>query len=159
MSATAAVIRRLTDHIEGFVQRPHPRFGGQPVCPFARRARATGKVHIAVVPFTTEDDSAVTWALKAFDELDIDVLLVVHPQAEGVSYPELAHLRERFARQLHGRFDVFTGHPRDPFVRAGVQTREEPFPTLHFVRSETLAAAERRLGPRRRALDAGQPGS
>ena len=159
MPASAAVIDRLTRHIEEFVQRPHPGFGGQPVCPFARRARAAGRVHIAVVPFNAVDDSLVTWALKAFDDLDIDVLLVVHPEAAGVSYPELAHLRERFARQLAGRFDVFTGHPNDPFVAAGVRTREEPFPTLHFVKSETLAEAERKLGPRRRALAAGQAGA
>ena len=159
MSPAGDVVRTLTDHIEGFVQRPHPRFGGQPVCPFARQARAAGKVHFVVVPFTTEDDSAVTWALKSFAELDIDVLLVTHPDARGLSYPELAHLRERFARSLDGQFDVFTGHPDDPFERGGVRTRQEPFPTLHFVRSERLAQAERSLGARRRMLLDGQTGS
>jgi hypothetical protein len=151
----SAVADTLTDHIEMFVERPHPDLFGQPVCPFARRARTTGRVETVVTPFTAGDDSAVTWAVEQFDELDKDVLLVVHPDPHGLSYFDLADLRDRFAGRLAGRYEVFTGHPDDPFTRAGVLTRREPFPVLHFVRAERLLEAERQLGNRRRALMAG----
>lgn len=153
---TAAAVRdELNDHIARFVERPHPQLLGQPVCPFARRARAAGRVETVVTPFSPADDSAVTWAVEQFDPLDRDVLLVVHPAPRGVTYFDLAELRDRFAGRLVGRYEVFTGHPDDPFTRAGVPTRREPFPVLHFVRSDRLHEAERRLSPRRRALPAG----
>lgn len=148
----AAVAQELVSHIERFVERPHPGLLGQPVCPFARRARATGRVELVVTPYSANDDSAVTWAVEQFDDLDKDVLLVVHPDPRGLSYFDLSDLRDRFAGRLAGRFEVFTGHPDDPFTRAGVRTRQEPFPVLHFIRADRLHEAERQLGPRRRAL-------
>ena len=107
------------------------------------------------MPFSAADDTPVGWAVARFDAGDQDVLLVVHPDRHGVSYPKLAELRDRFAARLAGRYEVFTGHPDDPYTRAGVRTRVEPFPVLHFVRAPVLADAERRLGARRKALGGG----
>jgi hypothetical protein len=148
-----AVAEQLDSHIESFVERPHPALLNQPVCPFARRARATGRVVTAVLPFSPADDSAVTWAVGQFDpQSDKDVLLVVHPDPAGLTFPELSELRDRFALRLAGRYEVFTGHPDDPYTRNGLRTRREPFPVLHFVRAERLRQAERQLSPRRRAV-------
>jgi hypothetical protein len=147
-----AVLKQLKSHIESFVEQPHPDLLNQPVCPFAKRARGNGRVVMTVLPYSSADDTAVSWAIDEFDPQDKDVLLVIHPDPAGLAYPELAELRERFAEQLHGRYEVFTGHPDDPYTRNGVRTRREPFPVLHFVRTERLHQAERLLSPRRRAL-------
>ena len=146
------VVTQLHDHIESFVEHPHPDLLNQPVCPFARRARGNGRVVTVVLPYSAEDDSAVSWAVAEFDPQDKDVLLVVHPDPTELGYPELAELRDRFSRQLVGQYEVFTGHPDDPYTRNGVRTRREPFPVLHFVRTERLQQAELLLSPRRRAL-------
>ncbi len=147
----AVVVEELTAHIVEFVERPHPQLLGQPVCPFARRARKSNRVEMVVAPFTVADDSAVRAAVEQFDPLhDIDVLLVVHPDADGIGYFDLVDLRARYAEQLAGAYEVFTGHPEDPFTRAGILTRREPYPVLHFVRSERIIDAEARLSRRRR---------
>lgn len=142
----------LAAHIRQFVERPHPRLLGQPVCPFARRARTVGRVDVVTVPFSADDDSAVAWAVEQFDPASKDVLLVVHPDARGLTYFELAELRDRFADHLAGRFEVFTGHPDDPHTRNGLPTRREPYPVLHFVSTERMREAEGKLGSRRQAL-------
>ena len=152
MPFSAAVVAELSAHIQAFVEAPHPGLLGQPVCPFARRARKSDRVEAVVAPFSATDDSAVRCAVEQFDPIDKDVLLVVHPEPDGLSYFDLADLQLRFAGELAGRYEVFTGHPEDPFTRAGVLTRQEPFPVLHFVRSDRLLEAERQLAPRRRAL-------
>ena len=152
MPFSAAVVAELSAHIQTFVEAPHPGMLGQPVCPFARRARKSDRVEAVVAPFSAIDDSAVRCAVEQFDPIDKDVLLVVHPQPDGLSYFDLSDLQLRFAGELAGRYEVFTGHPEDPFTRAGVLTRQEPFPVLHFVRSDRLLEAERQLAPRRRAL-------
>ena len=159
IAAPAVVSETVTRHIAEFVEQPHPQLGHQPVCPFARKARKTGRVRIAVLPFSEADDSAAAQAVADFESADQDVLLVVHPDPAGVTFPELDALRERFAARLAGRYDVFTGHPDDPHEVAGLRTRHEPHPMLHFIRCETLAAAESRLGPRRRMLTARQAGA
>jgi len=148
----SAVAAELIAHIQTFVETPHPALLGQPVCPFARRARKTDRVEAVVAPFSLTDDSAVRCAVEGFDPIDKDVLLVVHPEPDGLSYFDLSDLQLRFAGELTGRYEVFTGHPDDPFTRAGVLTRQEPYPVLHFVRSDRLLEAERQLAPRRRAL-------
>ncbi len=142
----------LAAHIRQFVERPHPRLLNQPVCPFARRARTTGRVDAVSVPFSLNDDSAVAWAVERFDPSTHDVLLVVHPDPRGLTYFELAELRDRYAEHLAGRFEVFTGHPDDPYTRNGLPTRREPHPVLHFVPAERMREAEAKLGPRRQAL-------
>jgi hypothetical protein len=152
MPFSTAVVTQLAAHVEHFVERPHPGLLGQPVCPFARRARKGNRVETVVVPFSTADDSAVRRAVEEFEALDKDVLLVVHPEPWGIDFFDLADLQLRFAALLLGRYEVFTGHPEDPFTRAGVLTRQEPYPVLHFIHSDRLIEAERQLAPRRRAL-------
>jgi hypothetical protein len=142
----------LAAHIRQFVEHPHPRLLNQPVCPFARRARTTGRVDVVALPFSPDDDSAVAWAVEQFDPASKDVLLVVHPDACGLTYFELAELRDRFAEHLAGRYEVFTGHPADPYTRNGLPTRREPYPVLHFVPVERMREAEAKLGPRRQSL-------
>lgn len=149
---SSTVLEELTHYIESFVESPHPDLLGQPVCPFARRARKRGQVRTVVVPFSVTDDSAVQAALEEFDpDFELDVLLVVHPETDGIGYFDLTDLRARFAEQWAGKYEVFTGHPDDPFSRAGVLTRQEPFPVLHFIRSDRIIEAEAQLSDRRRA--------
>ena len=145
-------IESTRHHIAEFVERPHAAFGNQPVCPFARAAQKQNRVSFVSVPFGPTDATNVGWAVEAFLASQHDVLLVIHPDAASLTFAELDELRERFARQYAGRLAVFTGHPNDPYTLAGVRTRIEPHPTLHFVRSGVLHDAELRLSGRRRVL-------
>jgi len=152
MLSPASVVEELNRHIESFVESPHPALLGQPVCPFARRARKRGQVRTVVVPFSVADDSAVQEAVEEFDpQFELDVLLVVHPEADGIGYFDLTDMRTRYAETWAGEYEVFTGHPDDPFTRAGLLTRQEPYPVLHFVRSDRIIEAEAQLSDRRRA--------
>jgi hypothetical protein len=108
--------------------------------PSLDRSSATGSLHaahktrpeaVAVLPFSAEDDSAVTWAVHQFESDDREELKVVHPDPHGVGYPELAELRVRFASHLAGRYRVEAGHPDGP------DARRESHPTLHFVRARS----------------------
>jgi hypothetical protein len=81
---------------------------------------------VYVVPFSVDDDSAVSWAVKEFDRSGHDTLLVFHPDPNGVTGAGLAELRARFAGHLAGRYRVSVGHPH--------AAREEPYPALRFVR-------------------------
>jgi hypothetical protein len=107
--------------------------------PSLNRSPAAESVHpdhktrpeaVAVLPFSSEDDSAVTWAVHQFEADDREELKVVHPDPHGVGCPELAELRVRFASNLAGRYRVWAGHPDDA-------ARREPHPTLHFARARS----------------------
>ena len=91
---------------------------------------------VAVLPFSSEDDSAVTWALTQFDADDHAELRVVHPDPRGVGYPELAELQVRFASHCAGRYRVWVGHPDAGDLR-------ESHPTLHFVKAAVLDGLRR----------------
>ena len=152
MAPHQSVIDTFQEHILQFVERPHPALGGQPVCPFARRARLRNRIETVVFPYNLDNDVAVTEALVQFMNHDKDVLLVIHPEADGVSFFELCELRDRFAERYRGQYDVFTGHPDDTQTLGTLETRREPFPVLHFIRSDKLTEAEQLLGAKRLAL-------
>lgn len=138
---TAAALVELTDHLHRFVGR----LAREPHCPSSRPG---DRVETVVTAYSLADDSAVHDALDRFETLDKDVLLVVHPDAAGLRYFDLFDLRARLADELLGRYEVFSGHPEDPFTRAGVACREA-LPVLHLVRADRLIEAECRLSPRR----------
>lgn len=140
------------EHVQMFVEQPHTALGGQPVCPFARRARLRNRIETVVASFNLNDVATLTEAVIQFMNHDKDVLLVIHPEVGGVSFAELCELRDRFVEQYQGQYDVFTGHPDDTHTLGTLQTRREPFPVLHFIRCETLAEAEHKLGAKRLAL-------
>ena len=152
MLLQSSVIDVFQEHVQQFVEQPHPALHGQPVCPFARRARLRERIETVVFPYNLADDSTITEAVVQFMNQDKDVLLIIHPQADGVTFAELCELRDRFAERYRGQYDVFTGHPDDTHTLGTLLTRREPFPVLHFVRSEALAKAERSLGAKRLAL-------
>jgi len=83
---------------------------------------------VAVLPFSSEDDSAVTWALSQFAGDSRAELRIVHPDPRGVGFPELSELRVRFAAHCAGRYRVWVGHPDAGELR-------ESHPTLHFVKA------------------------
>jgi hypothetical protein len=135
----------LTEHLQEFLERLSPEPLWRPTNPSSRQS---DRVEAITVAFSLADDSAVHEAVERFESLDKDVLLVVHPEANGVCYSDLFDLRARLADDLVGRYEVFSGHPEDPCARAGVLARREPFPVLHLVRSDRLIEGERRLSPR-----------
>lgn len=150
MSPSEYVIETVTAHIREFVERPHAAFNGQPVCPFARRARKAGRVRFSVQAYSLEEYSAVLAEAEQFDPLEHDVLLVLHPDPVGISFADLWELATRFNQRFAGRLSVFTGHPADPYRRNGLQTRVEPFPNLQFISSALVSEAEARLRGRSR---------
>jgi hypothetical protein len=83
-------------------------------------------VAVYIVPFSAEDDSAISWAVKEFDRSGHQTLIVFHPNPDGISRAGLAELRDRFASHWAGQYEVHVGHPHDP---------TGPYPALRFVRA------------------------
>lgn len=86
---------------------------------------------VVVLPFSADDDTAVSWAVHQFESDGRDELKIVHPDPRGVGYVELSEIRVRFESHLSGRFRVEAGHPDGP------RAQRERHPTLHFVRSDS----------------------
>src|SRR5262245_33448878 len=78
-----------------------------PVPPIA--SVSADQPHTTVVPFSLEDDSAVSWALDLVDELNLTALDVTHPDPAGVNDLELSQLRQRFQWHLGNRMVVSAG--------------------------------------------------
>ena len=50
----AEIVRELSQYIIDFVERPHPKLGNLPVCPFARKARLENRIQFEVLELTRE---------------------------------------------------------------------------------------------------------
>lgn len=143
MPTPTARLEELAPLLERFAEWTPP---GSPGQPSETKDRPGNRVESVVAPFTKDDDSAVLIALSVFATHDKDLLQVVHPDPAGIGYFDLSELALRLADIFAGRFEVFTGHPDDPFARAGVLTRREPYPVLNFVYTDRLLETEHQVG-------------
>jgi hypothetical protein len=117
-----------------------------PLCPFARRCRAEGKLHRRVL--LPEDDAAAALReLEAAPAAEVEVALFLFPLAERGSL-EAARAFESFTACLRERTAVFycvAFHPDLPkdlrdAARAVPFFRRSPDPTVQLVRRSILDA-------------------
>jgi len=138
------IIAKTIQHIIDFVEKPHPVFGGMPVCPFAKKARLGNKIRFEVLAFETVED--LIPLVSSFTR-EHELMQVLHPgKIECCKLYDLAgELNESITKN---GLQVFCGHPEDTFNIAGVYTRREPYPTLQVIWQDVAKAAEDKLSER-----------
>jgi hypothetical protein len=141
------VISCMVEYMQTHLEKPHPVFGGMPICPFARKARLENKISFQVYPFSSIEDlnqeSPLLKALKEFGQSDqYEALLVIHPDKQAMTLVELRqfvdHLNDAIA--LTGLL-AFGGHPQETFNIQSVYTRREPYINFTVQTYATVKAA------------------
>ncbi len=123
-------VKEMLDHLVDFVEKPHDAFNGMPVCPFARKARQSGKVKFFV---RNLDRSLLP---EAQLHVDGDVLTFVHPD-KNISFEFVNELASWLESNLVGK-SCFPGHPSDEFVVNGLYARREPYPNIQVVSTREI---------------------
>jgi hypothetical protein len=147
------VITAMRSWSESFVERPHPVFGGLPVCPFARPARARDAIQFEVQPFSADDPLApgglLMRQIAAFAEAEAvgrrETLFVIHPDPRAISAAALEGLVARLNAALVGtptlaHLRAFEAHPESAFCVEGVYTRRSPYPSFQILSHGRLKA-------------------
>ena len=123
----------MIEYMKEFLEKPHPVFGGLPICPFARKARLDGDILYKVDRFQLDTDlnpdSSVMRMIAEFCQQDrYKVLFVVHPDPQAMTPEEMQHFISYLNRKIATTDLVaFGGHPSDEFNVQGVRTRQEPY--------------------------------
>lgn len=131
-SCNSAVIDSMVAYLADVIEKPHPAFGGMPICPFSRRARLANQILYFIYPFSMADLTINTSLMQVIQDFQqssqYEILLIVHPDCKGLSL-EATHY---FMQQLNQAISpqnliAFDGHPLDDFNIQGVYTRKAPF--------------------------------
>lgn len=137
------VIYHMVEYMNEFLEKPHPIFGGLPICPFARKARLEAQILYKVCRFWTHTDlnpdSSVIRIINEFcQEGRYEVLLVIHPERQAMTPLAMQQFIDCLNEKISATgLIAFGGHPDDDFNIQGVYTRKEPF--LNFtVQSKQL---------------------
>lgn len=127
------VIKQMIRYMEDVLEKPHPIFGGLPICPFARRARLERKILYQVYSFELANilntNSELMQRIIQFSQLkQYEALLVIHPDKQALTLDELQHFVDVLNEAIAStNLVAFGGHPQEPFNVQGVYTRREPY--------------------------------
>jgi hypothetical protein len=136
----AEIVREFTQHILDFVERPHPKLGNLPVCPFARKARLENRIQFEVLELTREGILGLVPSFEAKPEFD--TLICIDPRKDGLSAVEVRRLVEALRPPLLAmNLEALGGHPEDSFNIDGLYTRREPYPNVQLQRSDIAERA------------------
>src|SRR5262249_20927446 len=89
MIEDAQVIKDFLAHAENFIEKPHPVFGGLPVCPFARTIRLENKIDFLVVPALGARESELMALAEQFTRQDLKEVLLVLYKDQSIPCAEL----------------------------------------------------------------------
>lgn len=122
-------IEEVLKHLESFVEKPHPSFGGLPVCPFAYKARVEERIKFVVQEL---DERVLDHARWFMAQKEFELMMVIHPTRDGISLQRLDELAELVNDHLP-ECGAFTAHPNHELCIGGVYTRREPYPSIQFI--------------------------
>ena len=129
--AAGTTMEGWEDYID-FVERPHEKFGGLPVCPFAKQARLRGEYEFRVLELTTD---AVLAMASLFDDTKRHLIICVDPRVDGVTATEARELVAKLnATLLDMNLMATSTHPDDDFNIEGLCTRRTPHPAISLMR-------------------------
>lgn len=135
----------MLQYMEEFIERPHPAFGGLPICPFAKGARQSGRILFVVTELGPGFTGHVEEAEALLDQNFYELVIFVDPRKDAPRR-ELCILFAQMRLDLKGMgVSVFDGHPEDDTRIAGVRTRRDPYPNIQLVRDRDLRLAEAAL--------------
>jgi hypothetical protein len=127
------IVRELIQYIIDFVERPHPKLGNLPVCPFARKARLENRIRFEVRALTR---SAILGLVPLFEaEPELHMVICIHPNKDGMSSEEVRRVVGELNETLPAMNLMALGaHPEDNFNIDGLYTRREPYPNIQLLR-------------------------
>ena len=125
------VMEGWEDYID-FVERPHEKFGGLPVCPFAKQSRLKGEYEFRVLELNRD---AVLALAPLFDDTRLHLIICVDPQEGRLTATGARELvRELNATLLDMNLMATSTHPDDDFNIEGLYTRRTPHPAISLMR-------------------------
>jgi len=147
---TDEIVGHMIQYLESVLEKPHPIFGGLPICPFAKGARLQNKICYKVLRLRSVELADNAELINAIGEFyirnDHEVMLVISPDITALSVEQIVQLVINLNEKLAPlRLVVFGGHPDDDFNIQGVRTRQEPYINLTVQPIELLKAASRVL--------------
>jgi hypothetical protein len=140
----------MVEYLETVLERPHPVFGGLPICPFSKKARLQNKILYKVLALTMDQlqaGSELRQAIASFQTSNqYDVLLVISPDEQALTVDQVQVFVEQLNQSLAPfGLTAFGGHPQDTFNVQGIYTRQEPFINLTVQSLAVLQAASKQL--------------
>jgi hypothetical protein len=147
------VVAEIVAWSENVLEKPHPIFGGLPVCPFARAARLKEAIRFEVRAFSVDEPLDLDgWLLTLIadfareeDTGSRETLFVIHPERRAMSAAALEAFVARLDRRLRDtpgltELRVFEAHPDSTFQVGGVYTRRGPYPSFQVLSHARLKA-------------------
>ncbi len=126
---------------------------GEALCPFARRPFEAGRIRFAVTDAQSERallDVLTREIERLSRDSEIETTLLIHPQVltDFLTYNQFLDDAEALIRsmQMEGMFQIASFHPDYQFAGtnandAGNYSNRAPFPLLHLIREDSVAAA------------------
>jgi hypothetical protein len=136
MDAGAEIIEQMVEYMQTVLEKPHPAFGGLPICPFARRARLEKTILFRVHRFYPDADlfagSALAQLFEDFQDFSdrehYEAMLIIHPDRKAMTLAELHEFVDQVNEAIAPQnLLAFGGHPEESFNIQGVYTRREPY--------------------------------
>lgn len=149
-SRDSAVIDSMVAYLADVIEKPHPAFGGMPICPFSRQARLANQILYCIYPFSCADLTTKTPLLQIIDDFQqspqYEILLVIHPDYSGLSLDATHQFMQQLNQAIAAQnLIAFDGHPQDDFNIQGVYTRKAPFIHLTVQHLSKVKAASDQL--------------
>jgi hypothetical protein len=120
--------KEMLDYIVDFIEKPTKAFNDMPVCPFAKKARNEGRIHIEVMELSQD---VLQMCKKFAKDNPLDVLIVMHPTKDGMTSGQIDELVLWLNQNLDG-WEAFGSHPENTTSINGVYTRRDPYPNIQF---------------------------
>jgi hypothetical protein len=118
----------MIEHLKCFVEQPHEAFSNLPVCPFAKKARTSGKIEYYVHSLVMSD-AIESKIIEFVQQNHFETLWLIHPNCI-ISSDETDMITESLSEKYGPELQFFSGHPKSNFQFGGIYTRREPYPNI-----------------------------
>jgi hypothetical protein len=143
MENHSQIVDDLQKWTKEVVEKPHPAFGGLPMCPFAKKKRMEGKIKNAIMAYRIGDENKVYEECLTFSsEKEFDLLQVICP-SPTMGAAEHKRFVEKVGERLAG-LEVFDTHPDEKMTYGGLDY-SVPFQMIQVLRSGLSREATEKL--------------
>ena len=137
------IVKEIQAWMQSFVEKPNPKFGNMPPCPYARQARLQNKIDIKDLDkdyFVCLTDAARTWT----DEFD--VVIFVERIVNRYEPQELSAIVEEVNKRVMPMDIVcLEDHPHEPEIINGVQMNNGKYVLVLMQRLSKINDASKQL--------------
>lgn len=133
----------MMDHLKNFVEQPSAAFNNMPVCPFAKKARTSGKIEFFVT--SLEQKFTLYSRIEQFNAQDFyETLWLINPDCVLTSL-ETDEISDALSKKYGADLQFFSGHPESNFQMKGIYTRREPYPNIIVQKTSLIERKEAKL--------------